>query len=72
MANPRNSPPIDGWDALIRELADLRRRVSALENRAGRSMAIGTGYRIQASGTGGAEVLQAYRIADGNTVQIAP
>jgi len=72
MATARSTPPLDGWDALERELTDLRRRLAALENRNGRSVAIGTSYRLQISGTGAGALLQAYRIADGNTVQVAP
>lgn len=65
-------PAIDGFQALRRELADLRERVKALENQAGRSMAMGNSYRIQVSGTGVAALLQAVRTADGFVKQLAP
>lgn len=64
--------PVDGLEALVRELRDLRAEVEALKNMQGRNMSFGTTYRLQVVGTGAAAVLQAVRIADSNTVQIAP
>lgn len=64
--------PVDGFEALVKELQSLRTRVEVLEKQNGRSISFGTSYRIQVVGTGAAAVLQAVRIADNNTVQIAP
>lgn len=68
----QTAPSIDGWLALQRELADLRQRVRALENQQGRSMALGTNLRLQASGTGATALLQAVRTADGFVKQLLP
>ena len=64
--------PIDGFEALVREVHNLRTEVEALKNEQGRSMSFGTSYRLQIVGTGAGAILQAVRIADGNTVQLAP
>jgi len=64
--------PIDGIEALVREVINLRTEVEALKNEQGRSLSFGTSYRLQVVGTGVGAVVQAVRIADGNTVQIAP
>lgn len=64
--------PVDGLEALVREVHALREEVEALKNEQGRQLSFGTTYRLQVVGTGAAAVLQAVRIADGNTVQIAP
>lgn len=67
-------PPINGFEALIREVESLRQRVRALENGNSRFISIGTSYRIQIrAGTSGVgAILDAVRPADGNTVQLAP
>lgn len=64
--------PVDGFESLVREVRSLREEVETLKNQQGRSMSFGTSYRLQIVGTGAGAVLQAVRIADGNTVQIAP
>jgi hypothetical protein len=64
--------PVDGFEGLVREVQDLRREVEALKIQLGRSVTFGTSYRIQVVGTGVGAILQAVRIADGNTVQLAP
>jgi len=64
--------PVDGFESLVREVRSLRAEVEALRNQQGRSMSFGTTYRLQVVGTGAGAVLQAVRIADNNTVQIAP
>ena len=64
--------PVDGLEALVRELVTLRAEVNTLKNGQARIVSFGTSYRLQVVGTGVGAVLQAVRIADGNTVQIAP
>jgi len=67
-----SGPPIDGYEALIREVTSLRNRVRALENGSGRSIGIGTSYRIEVRGALAAAQLWAVRSADGNSTQLAP
>lgn len=64
--------PVDGIEALVKEVQELRREVDLLKQGQTRNVSFGTTYRIQAVGTGAAAVLQAVRTADNNTVQIAP
>lgn len=64
--------PVDGIEALVREVQALRREVELLKKGQARMMSFGNTYRLQLVGTGAAAVLQAVRTADNNTVQIAP
>lgn len=65
-------PPLNGIDAVFRELESLRRDVEALKRDNGRNMSMGNTFRIQVSGTGGTALLQAVRVADGLVTQLAP
>jgi len=64
--------PINGFEALVRKVQELEEEIAQLKQAGARRITFGTTYRIQAVGTGAGAVLQAVRIADNNTVQIAP
>lgn len=64
--------PVDGIEALVREVQALRREVELLKKGQTRIVSFGNTYRIQIVGTGAAAIMQAVRTADNNTVQLAP
>ena len=65
-------PPIDGFTDLVREVQALRRDVNRIMLNNTRTIPLGTSYRMEVQGSGGAETVHLIRSSDGNDKLVAP